>query len=102
MTPVALELAVIAGVTMVVMGLGGMLLRRSLLVVVMNGALSVLGAALVLVALAVQRGDAVGLGAAMLLVLFASSWSIAGAAVALTTYRRRGTENIDELRELRG
>lgn len=102
MTLGALHVAVIAGTAFVVLGFGGMLLRRSILVVVMSGTLSMLGVALVLVALAVARRDAVGLGAAMLLVLLSASWALAGASVALTTYRRRGTESIDELRELRG
>jgi NADH-quinone oxidoreductase subunit K len=96
------QLAVVAGVGLVMLGLGGMLLRRSILVVVMSGALAVLGALLALVALAVARGDGRGITAALLLLLFAAAWSIAGVAVALATYRRRGTENIDELRELRG
>ena len=39
---------------------------------------------------------------ALCLLLLAGAWSIAGAATALATFRRRGTENIDELRELRG
>ncbi|MBI1946823.1 MAG: NADH-quinone oxidoreductase subunit K [Deltaproteobacteria bacterium] len=96
------ELAVGAGVLLVVLGLGAMLLRRSILIVVMGGVLALLGAALTLGTLAAARGDAVAAAAALLFVVLASAWSVAGAAVALTSYRRRGTENLDELRELRG
>ncbi|HEY4222187.1 MAG TPA: NADH-quinone oxidoreductase subunit K [Myxococcota bacterium] len=96
------QLGVAAGMALVVLGLGGMMLRRSILVVVMGGALAILGASLALVVLATARGDARGVAAALLLVLLAAAWSLAGAATALATYRRRGTENLDELRELRG
>ncbi len=91
-----------AGVALVVIGFGGILLRRSVLVVVMSGAVSMLGAALTLVLLSASRGDARGVAVSMFIVLLAAVWSLAGAAVALATYRRRGTENLDELRELRG
>jgi NADH-quinone oxidoreductase subunit K len=96
------QMAVGAGIGLVVLGLGGMMLRRSILVVIMSGAISVLGAALAWVSLAASRADARAVALALLLLLLAAAWSIAGAAAALTTYRRRGTENIDELRELRG
>jgi NADH-quinone oxidoreductase subunit K len=97
-----LQFGVAAGVGLVVLGLGGMILRRSILVVVMSGALAILGCALVLVVMAAARGDPKGIAVALFLILIAAAWSLAGAAVALTTYRRRGTENVDELRELRG
>jgi NADH-quinone oxidoreductase subunit K len=97
-----LQLGVGTGIGLVVLGLGGMLLRRSILVVTMSGALATLGASLTLVVLASAKGDAKGIAVALLLLLLAAAWSLAGAAAALTTYRRRGTENLDELRELRG
>lgn len=96
------QLAVAAGAALLVLGLGAMMLRRSILVVVMGGVLSLLGASLALGALAAARGDARTVAAALLLLVLAAAWSLAGAAVALAAYRRRGTENLDELRELRG
>ena len=97
----AFELAVAAGVALVVLGIGGMLLRRSIVVVVMSGTLAVLGASLALIASATARGDAQGIAAALLLIVLAAAWALVSTAAALATYRRRGTENIDELRELR-
>ncbi len=96
------QLAVGAGAAVLVLGVGAMLLRRSILVVVMGGVLALLGVALTLGALGAARGDAVAVATAILFVVLAVAWAVAGAAVALTTYRRRGTENLDELRELRG
>lgn len=97
-----LQLATAAGTGLVVLGLGGMLLRRSVLVVVMSGAVALLGASVVLVALAVARSDPRGVAAGLLFLVLGAAWSLAGAAAALAAYRRRGTENIDELMELRG
>lgn len=101
-TVLAVQLAVGAGTAMLVLGLGAMVLRRSILVVVMGGVLALLGATLTLGALAAARGDARAAAASLLLLVLAAGWSVAGAAVALTAYRRRGTESLDELRELRG
>lgn len=97
----AFELAVGAGVGLLVLGIGGMLLRRSIVVVVMSGTVAVLGASLSLIAHATARGDPRGIAAALLLLVLAAAWALVGTAAALATYRRRGTENIDELRELR-
>ena len=106
MSPLSLllqwQLAVAVGAAIVVLGLGAMVLRRSILVVVMGGVLSLLGATLTLGAFAAARGDARAAAAALLLLVLAAAWSIAGGAIALAAYRRRGTENLDELRELRG
>jgi NADH-quinone oxidoreductase subunit K len=97
----AWQLAVGAGVFLVVLGLGGMLLRRSIIVVIMSGTLAVLGVVLALASLASARGDARGIAVALLLLVIAAAWALVGTATALATYRRRGTANIDELRELR-
>ena len=96
------QLAVAIALALVVLGLAGMLLRRSILVVIMSGAVSLLGAVLAFAALASARSDARGVATALVLLLFLAVWSVAGAAAALATYRRRGTENVNELRELRG
>lgn len=101
-TVLALQLSVGAGIAMLVLGLGSMVLRRSILVVVMGGVLALLGATLTLGALAGARGDARAAAVALLLLVLAAAWAVAGAAVAMAAYRRRGTENLDELRELRG
>lgn len=97
----ACQLTVGAGVGLVVLGIGGMLLRRSIVVVVMSGTVAVLGAVTALAALATARGDERGIAAALLLLVLAAAWALVGTATALATYRRRGTANIDELRELR-
>lgn len=98
----AVQLAVGAGIGVLVLGVGAMVLRRSILVVVMGGVLAMLGATLTLGALAGARGDARAAAVALLLMVLAAAWSVAGAAVAMAAYRRRGTENLDELRELGG
>lgn len=97
----AVQIAVGGGMALVVLGIGGMLLRRSIVVVVMSGAVATLGATLTLAAYATAKGDAKGVAIALLLLVLAASWSLVGCAAALATYRRRGTENVDELRELR-
>lgn len=97
----ALELAVAGGMALVVLGIGGMLLRRSIVVVVMSGAVAALGATLTLASISTARGDAKGVALSLLLLVLAAAWSLVGCAAALATYRRRGTENLDELRELR-
>lgn len=102
MTLLGFQLGVVAGIGLVVLGLGGMLLRRSIVVVVMSCAVSVLGATLCFVSLASAQASARGVATGLLLLLLSAAWSIAGVAAALASYRRRGTENIDELRELRG
>lgn len=98
----ALQLAVGAGVGLVVIGLSGMILRRSILVVAMSCAVAVLGSVLVLVTLASARGDPRGVATALAMLALAAAWTLAAAGASLATYRRRGTENLDELRELRG
>jgi NADH-quinone oxidoreductase subunit K len=98
----ALQVAIAAAAGLIGLGLAAMLLRRSILVVVMGGTVSMIGVSLALAVLAAARGDPRGVGAAVLMLVLAATWSVAGSAAALATYRRRGTENLDELRELRG
>jgi NADH:ubiquinone oxidoreductase subunit K len=90
--------------SLVVMLIGflGMAMRRSLLVVVMAGALSGLGGALALLVLGSGRGDAQGIAAAVVLLVAVAAWASMGAAVALTAWRRRGAQTVDDLTELRG
>lgn len=97
----AIEIAVGGGMALVVLGIGGMLLRRSIVVVIMSGAVATLGASLTLAAFSTAKGDAKGVAISLLLLALCAAWSLVGAAAALATYRRRGTENLDELRELR-
>jgi NADH-quinone oxidoreductase subunit K len=97
-----LPFTLLAACALVVIGLAGMLLRRSLLVTVMGVELCLLGAALAFSAYAIARGDPVGLAAGVVILLVGAVWAVIGSALALTLFRRRGTVNIDELRELRG
>ena len=101
-TDLDLPFTLLAACALVVIGLAGMLLRRSLLVTVMGVELCLLGAALAFAAYAIARGDPVGLAASVVILLVGAVWAILGSALALTLFRRRGSVNIDELRELRG
>src|SRR5262245_40806105 len=92
----------LAGQALFVLGIAGMLVRRSLLVVIMSFQLCVWGAVLALVVFAAGRGDPRGYAWALVFVALGASWAILGAAAALAAFRRRGTPNLDELRELRG
>ena len=97
-----LSVALLGALALAVLGIAGMLLRRSLLVVVMCGALAQLGAALALIALGATENQPRPVAAGLILLLIAAAWSLAGSAVALATYRRRGSENVDEMQELSG
>lgn len=87
----------VAGLGLVIIGVIGMVTRRSFLHVLVSAQVAGIGPALVF-ALQKDRGH---VAAALYLLVFALL-SVAGAAVAVTVYRRRGTVNVDELRELRG
>jgi NADH:ubiquinone oxidoreductase subunit K len=92
----------LAAVGLGVMGLYACVARRSFLVVVMGAVTSALGGVLALLAVAAARGDARGVAAALVFLLFVGALVVAAVATALATYRRRGTENLDELTELSG
>ena len=58
--------------------------------------------ALALIALGATEHQPRPVAAGLILLLIAAAWSLAGSAVALDTYRRRGSENVDEMQELSG
>ena len=97
-----MSLLLLTGFALFVTGVAGMLLRRSVLVVLMSFELCVWGAAVTLLAFALGRGDARGAAFAVVFLVLGAAWAVAGAAIAIATFRRRGTANLDELRELRG
>ena len=97
-----MALLLIAGLALFVLGIAGMLVRRSILVVLLSFELCVWGAALTLVVFALGRGDPRGLAWATVFLVLGAAWAIVGAAAAIAAFRRRGTANLDELRELRG
>lgn len=87
----------LAGLGLVVIGVIGMVTRRSLLHVLVSAQVAGIGPALIF-ALQQDRGHV----AAAIYVLVFALLSVVAAAVAVTVYRRRGTVNVDEVRELRG
>jgi NADH-quinone oxidoreductase subunit K len=92
----------LVGITLFVLGLGGVLLRRSLLVAMMGGVLSSMGSALVFGHFALVRQDPEGVARGVLLLLLSGCLAVVGGGLAIAIYRRRGTVNLDELRELSG
>ncbi len=91
-----------AGLLLFCMGLLTAAARRSFLVVLMGAAVAVLGAVLAMIAAALRHGSAVALASALVFLVLATAMVVAATATALATYRRRGTENLDELTELSG
>lgn len=92
----------LTGTSLFVLGLGGALVRRSLLVTLLALELAAMGAVVVLVGFALPAGDPEGLARAVVLLFVAVAHAVLGAAVAIAIFRRRGTLNLDELRELEG
>lgn len=92
----------LVGTAMFVLGLGGALVRRSLLVALLSLELAASGSVVVLVGFALPEEDASGLARAAVLLFVAVAHAVLGAAVAIAIFRRRGTLNLDELRELQG
>lgn len=92
----------LTGTALFVLGLGGALVRRSLLVSLLALELAAMGAVVVLVGFALPAGDPGALARAVVLLFVAVAHAVLGAAVAIAIFRRRGTLNLDELRELEG
>lgn len=92
----------LTGTALFVLGLGGALVRRSLLVTLLAFELAAMGAVVVLVGFALPAGDPDALARAVVLLFVAVAHAVLGAAVAIAIFRRRGTLNLDELRELEG
>ena len=83
-------------------GIAGALIRRSLLVSLLSLQVSMLGGVVAFVAFATLRGDPDGIARAVVLLFLAVVQAVLGATCAIVVFRRRGTVNLDELRELRG
>ncbi len=92
----------LTGTALFIVGLGGALVRRSLLVALLSLELAGLGAVVVMVGFALPEQDEAGLARASVLLFVAVAHAVLGAAVAIAIFRRRGTLNLDELRELQG
>ena len=92
----------IAASALFFLGVSGALVRRSLLVAVLSLQVAVLGTVLAFVVFGVARGDSGGLARGVVVLFIGVVHAILGAAAAIAVFRRRGTVNLDELRELRG
>ena len=90
------------GLALFALGFAGAIIRRSLLSALMGGVLAFVGAALVYSHYALVRQDPAGLARAVILLELCGCLAITGAGLAIAIYRRRGTVNLDELRELSG
>ncbi len=91
-----------AALALFTIGLAGLMSRRSLLVALMSIELCVLGAVVAFAVFATARGDAKGAAYAIVVLVLGAALALVGTAVAIACFRRRATENLDELRELRG
>jgi NADH-quinone oxidoreductase subunit K len=96
------EPLLIVAVALFFLGLAGALVRRSLLVTVLSLQVASLGAVLAFVAFGIANADSGGLARGVVVLFVGVVHAILGAAVTIAVFRRRGTVNLDELRELRG
>lgn len=92
----------LSGLALFVVGLGGMMVRRSLLTALMGGVIASMGGALAWGHFALARQQPEGVARAVLFLLLSGVFAVVGAGLAIAIYRRRGTVNLDELRELNG
>ena len=97
-----LSLTLHAALGLVALGLAAAVARRSFLIVVMGLSCSALGGALALMVAGLSRGEPRVIAAALVALVLVAAFAVSGVAVAIATYRRRGTENLDELTELSG
>lgn len=97
-----LSLALHAALVLVAVGLSAAVARRSFLIVIMGLSCAALGGSLALVVAGLARAEPRLIAASLVALLLVAAFSVAGVAVAIATYRRRGTENLDELTELSG
>lgn len=86
---------VVAGLALFTLGLVVLLLRRSLVAVALGGQLGTLG-------LGLAAGSQGQLAAAAVVVCAGAALSFVVSAAAVAVHRRRGSDHVDELRELRG
>jgi NADH:ubiquinone oxidoreductase subunit K len=97
-----LSLTLHAALVLVALGLGAAVARRSFFVVAMGLSCAATGGVLALVVAGVTRGDPRLIAAALVALLLVAAFAVGCVAVGLAVYRRRGTENLDELTELSG
>ncbi|MCP4504367.1 MAG: hypothetical protein GY822_31005 [Deltaproteobacteria bacterium] len=88
------------GLMLLLSGILGLLLRRSMISVLLSLNTAMLGAALLLVGS--SAGGPQGQASAFVIACVTLLVSIAGGAMSVAVYRRKGSLNIDEQRELRG
>jgi len=83
-------------------GAGGVLIRRSPLVILLCLELMLNAGNLALVAFARDRGDQVGQVFALIVMVVAACEVVVGLGLIVAMFRRRLPLNVDELRDLRG
>src|SRR3954462_15128233 len=83
-------------------GAGGVLIRRSPLVILLCLELMLNAGNLALVAFARDRGDQDGQGFALIVMVVAACEVVVGLGLIVAMFRRRLPLNVDELRGLRG
>jgi NADH:ubiquinone oxidoreductase subunit K len=88
-------IAVATGLAVFALGVVVLLLRRSLIAVGLGGQMATLGLGLVL-------GVQGRLAAAVVIVVAGAAVALVVTAAAVAVHRRRGSDHVDELRELRG
>lgn len=96
------QLLWLTGTCLFLVGLAGALVRRSLLVTTVGILQCLLGAALLLVATSSPEDADAGASRALVLLVLGACHAGLASAVTLAVFRRRGTVQLDELRELQG
>ena len=91
-----------AGIALFIFGFAGAVVRRSFLSTLLGGMLAFMGVAMVFCHYALAKNDASGMARAILFLLLGGCLAVSGAGLSIAIYRRRGTVNLDELRELSG
>ena len=82
-------------------GLGGVLIKRNALIVMMCVELMLNAANLTFLAFARQQGAIGGHAIAFFIISVAAAEAAVGLAIIIAVFRTRGTVNVDEVRELR-
>ncbi len=82
-------------------GLGGVVVKRNMLVVFMCIELMLNAANLTFLAFARQRGDDVGHLSAFFVIAVAAAEAAVGLAIVIAVFRSRGTVNVEEIRTMK-
>jgi NADH-quinone oxidoreductase subunit K len=83
------------------MGMAGVLVRRSALVVFMCIELMLNAANLTFLAFARERGDDIGHISAFFIIAVAAAEAAVGLAIVISLFRSRGTVNIEEVQSMK-